>query len=263
MPTLSIETISGLLTPYLDGAGSEALYGQLSTYLDLLLKWNARTNLTAIRDPEEIVRRHFGESLFAARQVPAKTRSLLDFGSGAGFPGLPIQLLRPEIAVTLAESQNKKATFLREVVRTLGLSTEVWAARVEKMAPERRFEVVALRAVDDMAMALPAARSRIAPGGQLLLLTTATHALAPEPRPHSQTPRPESSTASDTLRSNPEKSEAESKLAQFGKIPIFLRNCPLWSRVNLCYKHPCPSTIRGTLPKEYTGTAHMDSSVCN
>jgi 16S rRNA (guanine527-N7)-methyltransferase len=176
MPTLSPAQIATLLTPYLEGEGPPELYPQLSTYLDLLLKWNARTNLTAIRDPEEIVRRHFGESLFAGRHLPTETRTLLDFGSGAGFPGLPIQLLRPELAVTLAESQNKKATFLREAVRTLGLKTEVWAARVEDMAPERRFEVVAMRAVDNMDAALAAARVRIAPGGQLAVLTTAQQA---------------------------------------------------------------------------------------
>jgi 16S rRNA (guanine527-N7)-methyltransferase len=190
MPTLPIETISRLLAPYLDHTGTPTLYAHLSAYLDLLLKWNARTNLTAIRNPEEIVRRHFGESLFAARQIPPGTRTLLDFGSGAGFPGLPIQLLRPEIAVTLAESQNKKATFLREVVRTLGLSTEIWASRVEETVPERRFDIVALRAVDDMAAALPAARTRISPGGQLLLLTTATHA----PAAGTTTPIPNSHT---------------------------------------------------------------------
>jgi 16S rRNA (guanine527-N7)-methyltransferase len=171
MPTLSIETISRLLAPYLDGAGSETLYGQLSAYLDLLLKWNARTNLTAIRDPEEIVRRHFGESLFAARYLPP-TSTLLDLGSGAGFPGLPIQLLRPEIAVALAESQNKKATFLREAIRTLGLPTEVWAARAETMPATRQFETIALRAVDNMpeALAIAAARS----SRQIALLATQT-----------------------------------------------------------------------------------------
>jgi 16S rRNA (guanine527-N7)-methyltransferase len=186
---LSEAQIATLLIPYLDAPLPQSTLSQLSTYLDLLLKWNARTNLTAIRDPEEIVRRHFGESLFSGRQL-GECASLLDFGSGAGFPGLPIQLLRPEITVTLAESQNKKATFLREVVRTLGLPTEIWAARVEDMIPDRRFEVVAMRAVDDMAIALPAARSRIAPGGQLLLLTTATQAPANGtsiPIPNSQT----------------------------------------------------------------------------
>jgi 16S rRNA (guanine527-N7)-methyltransferase len=154
------EEMSGLLAPYLEGAAvPEGLYAQLGTYLELLTKWNARTNLTAIREPAEMVRRHFGESLFAARQLP-ECASLLDFGSGAGFPGLPMQLWRPELGVTLAESQNKKATFLREVCRTLGLKTEVWAARVEGMVAGRQFDVVALRAVDDMAVALAAARVR-------------------------------------------------------------------------------------------------------
>jgi 16S rRNA (guanine527-N7)-methyltransferase len=171
MPTLSESAIADLLTPYLPEIPANLL-PQLSTYLDLLLKWNARTNLTSIRDPEEIVRRHFGESLFAARHLDPGITTLLDFGSGAGFPGLPIALLRPEIAVTLAESQNKKATFLREVIRTLTLTTEVWPNRVEAMPATRRFDVVALRAVDDMETALPAAIARIAPNGQLAVLTT-------------------------------------------------------------------------------------------
>src|SRR3984885_5965211 len=177
MPILSESAIAALLTPYVDSP--PAILPQLSVYLDLLLKWNARTNLTAIRDPEEIVRRHFGESLFAARHVPSENKTLLDFGSGAGFPGLPIALLHPQIQVTLAESQNKKSTFLREVVRTLTLSNvEVWPNRVETMPLTRQFNVVALRAVDDMATAIPAAKSRITPGGQLLVLTTATQAPA-------------------------------------------------------------------------------------
>src|SRR6202453_4863412 len=97
MPALIESAIAHLLQPYLSGSGAypdtdldPSLLSQFSTYLDLLLKWNARTNLTAIRDPEEIVRRHFGESLFAARHIPAEAKTLLDFGSGAGFPGLPI-----------------------------------------------------------------------------------------------------------------------------------------------------------------------------
>src|SRR5665213_3017276 len=152
MPTLPETRIAALLAPYLGHHPvAPTLYPQLSAYLDLLLKWNARTNLTAIREPEEMVRRHFGESLFAARHLAAGVDTLLDLGSGAGFPGLPIALLRPEVRVTLAESQNKKATFLREVVRTLELSTEVWAGRVEAMPAERRFHSVALRAVDNMA----------------------------------------------------------------------------------------------------------------
>ena len=175
MATLSAEAIAELLVPYLaaapEGVLPTPLYNQLSVYLELLLKWNSKTNLTAIREPEEIVKRHFGESLFAGWNL-VQCATLLDFGSGAGFPGLPIQLLHPEIAVTLAESQNKKATFLREAVRTLGLKTEVWGARVEDMPPERRFDVVALRAVDDMEAALGAARARVRLGGELAVLTS-------------------------------------------------------------------------------------------
>jgi 16S rRNA (guanine527-N7)-methyltransferase len=174
MPTLSESAIFSLLSPYLPDP-SAILIPQLSLYLDLLLKWNARTNLTAIRDPEEIVRRHFGESLFTATHLPP-AQTLLDFGSGAGFPGLPIALLRPELRVTVAESQNKKSTFLREAVRILNLSTEVWSNRVEAMPPVQRFDIVAMRAVDNIQAALPAASARIKPGGHLALLTTASHA---------------------------------------------------------------------------------------
>lgn len=161
------------LAPYLVGSTSlpSALYDQLALYLDLLLKWNARTNLTAVRSPEEIVQRHFGESLFAGLHLPPSA-TLLDFGSGAGFPGLPIQLLHPGMAVTLGESQNKKASFLREVVRTLALPTQVWAGRVEAMPAGTRFDAVTLRAVDRMELAIAAAAPLA--GQHLVLLTTAT-----------------------------------------------------------------------------------------
>jgi 16S rRNA (guanine527-N7)-methyltransferase len=171
MPILSEAEIATLLTPFLPSLPSDALQ-KLSAYLELLLKWNARTNLTAIRDPEEIVRRHFGESLFAGLYLAPEAKTVLDFGSGAGFPGLPIAILRPEVAVTLAESQNKKSTFLREVVRTLGLKVEIWAARVETMPEAALFHTVTLRAVDNMAAALSAAAPRAS--SDLLLLAGAT-----------------------------------------------------------------------------------------
>jgi 16S rRNA (guanine527-N7)-methyltransferase len=177
---LSEERIATLVAPYVEGVALPlALYAQLSTYLDLLVKWNARTNLTSIREPEEMVRRHFGESLFAGVQLAGRVTegaTLLDFGSGAGFPGLPIQLLQPELSVTLAESQGKKASFLREAVRTLGLKTEVWAGRVEAMSQmagvARTFDVVTMRAVDDMGRAVVEARGRVKEGGWLVILTT-------------------------------------------------------------------------------------------
>jgi 16S rRNA (guanine527-N7)-methyltransferase len=186
MPTLSEAEIASLLTPYLPAAAplvpsklvlSKLALSRLSVYLELLLKWNARTNLTAIREPEEIIRRHFGESLFAGQHLAPGTNTLLDFGSGAGFPGLPIAILHPEIAVTLAESQNKKATFLREVVRTLDIPVEVWAARVEMMPETRRFHTVTLRAVDNMAAALATAAPRAT--NDLLLLAGTTPPMPP------------------------------------------------------------------------------------
>lgn len=145
---------------------------QFSRYADLLLRWNARLNLTAIRTPGEILRRHFLECIFCAQHLAAGTGTVLDFGSGAGFPGIPIALIRPEIRVTLGESQTKKAAFLREAVRTLGIPAEVFHGRVEEMEPGRMFDVVALRAVDRMKEAIAAASVRVGPRGSLVLLTT-------------------------------------------------------------------------------------------
>lgn len=193
MPTLSESTIAELLEPYLPSAEAKpGLYGQLSGYLDLLLKWNARTNLTAVREPEEIVRRHFGESLFAARHLGPECATVLDLGSGAGFPGLPIALFHHKVSVTLAESQNKKATFLREAVRTLGLANvEVWSQRAEAMPPERQFHTVTLRAVDNMEAALAAAEPRAS--ARLVLLTSAVEPPELTAFPHqTHVPVPES-----------------------------------------------------------------------
>lgn len=156
---------------------------QLDAYLALLLRWNARMNLTAVRDPETILRRHFAESLFAAEHIPRGTTTLLDYGSGAGFPGIPIALARPEIAVTLAESQNKKAAFLREAVRTLGLRTEVWPGRVESMPPGRVFDAITLRAVEKMPKACAAAVQRLTPSGWLAVFATRTTETALEKLP--------------------------------------------------------------------------------
>jgi 16S rRNA (guanine527-N7)-methyltransferase len=157
----------------LDVAGLDArAVEQFEAYLALLMKWNARMNLTAARKPEEIVRRHFAESIFAAQQIPKHVKTLLDFGSGAGFPGIPIAICRPKVGVTLAESQGKKAAFLREAVRTLGLKAEVWPGCVEEMESGRVFDAVTLRAVDKMAAACEAAVDRLATGGWMAVFTT-------------------------------------------------------------------------------------------
>ncbi len=171
MPALTPDRIASLLAPFYPDPGA-LLLSQLSTYLDLLLKWNARINLTSIREPEHIVTRHFGESLFTARHLPPCS-TLLDLGSGAGFPGLPIQLALPHLRVTLAEAQHKKAAFLREVIRTLHLPTVVWPGRAEDLPAGLLYDVVTLRAVDRPQGALSAARDRLALGGVIAHLAGA------------------------------------------------------------------------------------------
>jgi 16S rRNA (guanine527-N7)-methyltransferase len=146
------------------------LSGRLQDYLALLLHWSAKLNLTSIRDQEGILKRHFVESIFCARALPAGIRTLLDFGSGAGFPGIPVALCRPEIAVTLAESQGKKAAFLREAMRTLDFPATVYSQRAETLL--NRFDCVTLRAVDRMPQAVVAAASLVSPSGHLALMTT-------------------------------------------------------------------------------------------
>ena len=169
------QCIAARLNDLLAEAGQPALSGQVAeqfaAYCALLMRWNARTNLTAIRDEEGILRRHFVESIACARALPAGIGSLLDFGSGAGFPGLPIALCRPEISVMLAESQNKKAAFLREAVRTLDLGAAVHSGRAESLS--QTFDCVTLRAVDRMERGIQVAVGLVRGGGCLAVLTTA------------------------------------------------------------------------------------------
>lgn len=143
---------------------------QLIDYFTLLLRWNARTNLTAVRDPNQILERHFLESIACAQLLPAGIATLLDYGSGAGFPGLPIAICRSEIAVTLAESQNKKAAFLLEAIRVTGVTARVHSGRAETLA--EKFDCVTLRAVDRMERAVQSASHLVASNGWLALLTT-------------------------------------------------------------------------------------------
>jgi 16S rRNA (guanine527-N7)-methyltransferase len=146
--------------------------GRFETLYSLFLRWSSRINLTAIRDHGGILSRHFVESIACARALPAGVSTLLDFGSGAGFPGIPIALCRPEISVTLAESQGKKAAFLSEALRVLGISAKVHSGRAESLATN--FDCVTLRAVDKMELAVQSAAHLVRPGGWLVLMTTTT-----------------------------------------------------------------------------------------
>ncbi len=188
--------IAELLAPFLgdspEGRGrksaalSPAQLRHISMYIDILLRWNARINLTALRQPEEIVTRHFGESIFAARrlfpspyaetavkpgaQSAAARPRVIDVGSGAGFPGLPIKMWSRDLDLTLIESNQKKATFLREVVRNLGLTgAEVFTGRAEAFAGPRG-DVVTLRAVERFELIIPVAAGLVTAGGRLAVL---------------------------------------------------------------------------------------------
>jgi 16S rRNA (guanine527-N7)-methyltransferase len=174
------QRISELLAPFLSAPLSDAQLSQFAAYLEILHRWNARMNLTAIHDPEQVVTRHFGESLFAAqhlfpRSPEPEARSLIDIGSGAGFPGLPIKIWCPELPVTLIESQHRKATFLKEVIRALDLhDVSVSPTRAEDFASlepgaQRPKPVVTLRAVENFDRILPVA-ARLAAHGRLALL---------------------------------------------------------------------------------------------
>ncbi len=169
---MSPESIADLLRDQMGLDIAPELGVQLEVYLRLLLNWNARTNLTAIRRPDAIVLRHFGESLQCARALPEGIRTLLDFGSGAGLPGAICALAKPQVQVTLAESQSKKAAFLAELARSLNLPMHVHAGRAEALPAAQRFDVVTLRAVDRMEQALQAACKRLLPKGWLMLMTT-------------------------------------------------------------------------------------------
>ena len=143
---------------------------RFADYCALLLRWNSRMNLTAVRDEDAVLSRHFVESIACAQALPVGITTLLDLGSGAGFPGIPIALCRPEIAVTLAESQWKKAAFLQEAIRTLGLSTRVHTGRAETLAT--LFDCVALRAVDRMQEAIHLGVDLINNAGWFAVLTS-------------------------------------------------------------------------------------------
>lgn len=180
------------LRPFLgDGKLSPSQVDALQSYVAILMRWNVRTNLTAVRGEENIVTRHIGESLFAARHVlpdPASAIAVIDVGSGAGFPGVPLKIYAPAIELTLIESQNKKATFLKEAIRTLRLQgARVFAGRAETF--EDRADLVTMRAVERFESVVPIAASLVRSSsdqkGRLALLVgqaqvTEAKALLPE-----------------------------------------------------------------------------------
>jgi 16S rRNA (guanine527-N7)-methyltransferase len=144
---------------------------QIQQYIRILLTWNEKVNLTAIRDPLEILYRHFCESMYAALAVPLEKGRLADVGSGGGFPGLPLKIMQPGLQVFLVESNIKKVTFLAEVIRELGLSgAQVLARRYEELGEEvAPLDYVCSRALGEYPAFLEWARSEQIATKQVIL----------------------------------------------------------------------------------------------
>lgn len=149
---------------------------QLATYLDLLLRWNRRINLTGLREPRQIVRRLFGESLYLSRVLELKGW-LVDVGSGAGFPGLALKLVVPELRITLVERRKKKCAFLKEVVRACRFSPtdveneefETWA---KGFSSGQGADCVTTRAVDTTRGMLKGVARVLGPEGRAVFFTS-------------------------------------------------------------------------------------------
>src|SRR5205807_5672413 len=135
-PTLPMAVIRRALEEFQLPAYDDQVL-QIQQYIKILAAWNDKVNLAAIRDPLDILSRHFGESMFAGISVPIERGRLADAGTGAGFPGLPLKIMRPGLQVFLIESSIKKATFLAEVIRELGLKeAQVLVRRYEELGEE-------------------------------------------------------------------------------------------------------------------------------
>lgn len=143
--------------------------GRLLRYLALLEKWNRAFNLSAVREPRRMVSRHLLDSLsvLALLQGPR----ILDAGTGAGLPGLPLAIVSPALAFTLVDASAKKTRFVRQAVLELGLANvEIVHSRLERFRPETGFDTVTARALAPLGEIVAATRHLIRPGGRLLAM---------------------------------------------------------------------------------------------
>jgi 16S rRNA (guanine527-N7)-methyltransferase len=145
---------------------------KLAQYVSLLDKWNRTHNLTAIRDPEQMVTHHLLDSLAVLAHLPGQERlRVLDIGSGGGLPGIPLAIAKRDWRVVLLDSNHKKAVFLRQAVIELDLANvEVCAERVQDYEPYLLFDVVISRAFSDLATFATLGRRMVAPGGRLVAM---------------------------------------------------------------------------------------------
>lgn len=170
MPELSNSQIRSLLDPYQVDA-SDPLCDGVRHYLELLLTWNRRVALTTITDPRQIVRFHFGESMFACSAVPIRDGRLADVGSGPGFPSIPIGMVNESLRVISIESNLKKSTFQSEVIRSLALSNIfVYRGRMEDYdASAGNLNFVTARALGMFDELLNWSRGSLAEQGKIVL----------------------------------------------------------------------------------------------
>ena len=150
-------------------ATPEQIESQFSSYLDLLVKWNQKINLTSEKSSQDIVLRHIFDSLHYAAFISPQDE-IVDIGSGAGFPGIPLKIIYPDLVPILIESQRKRCSFLETVIFQLGLTgTKVINNRAEKISPERLVEAVVFRGVSDIKSCLELATPFLGEGGKVVL----------------------------------------------------------------------------------------------
>ena len=166
-----IDTLRPQLAAGLEALGlPTALATPLLAYLALLARWNATYNLTAIRDPRDMVAKHLLDSL-AMQPFVRGLRTLADLGTGPGLPGIPLAIATPALQVTLVESNGKKARFLREAARQLGLgNVQVAESRIEAFRPGTHFDAITARALATLPLILELGGHLPGPGGRLLAM---------------------------------------------------------------------------------------------
>ena len=167
---LSLDEMRQALLPF--GVSPDAALGEkIRLYVELLLRWNQKINLTAITTPAEILERHFGECFFGAQFLDLSARQIVDIGSGAGFPGLAIKMILPGACMTLIEANKRKAAFLKEVAKSLEMhNVEVVALPLSDLnLRERHFDHVLCRAVGTIMRVLGWSEKSLRTGGSILL----------------------------------------------------------------------------------------------
>ena len=151
------------------GLPTRPLAERLLDYLALLDRWNRTYNLTAVRDPREMLVKHLLDSL--AMHAHVHDERLADLGTGPGLPGIPLAIVKPQLQVALVESNGKKARFLREAVRQLGLgNARVLEARAEDVTEDGQFDAITARALDRLAGILRVGGHLLRAGGRLLAM---------------------------------------------------------------------------------------------